>query len=72
MSSLEAQFEAFRSRVSEIKREVDKAFVGHPRMVDEVLPKGTLAVVPQAGHSVMTDNPEGFEEALSGFLLAEE
>jgi len=42
------------------------------RMVDEVLQKGILAVVPQAGHSVMTDNPEGFEEALSGFLLSEE
>jgi pimeloyl-ACP methyl ester carboxylesterase len=42
------------------------------RMVDEVLQKGTLAVVPQAGHSVMTDNPEGFEAALSAFLLSEE
>ena len=42
------------------------------RMVDEVLQKGTLAVVPQAGHSVMTDNPEGFEAALTGFLLSEE
>jgi pimeloyl-ACP methyl ester carboxylesterase len=39
------------------------------RMVDEVLRKGTLAVVPQAGHSVMTDNPEGFCEAVSGFVL---
>jgi len=42
------------------------------RMVDEVLKDGRLAVVPQAGHSVMTDNPEGFEEAVSAFLLAEE
>jgi len=42
------------------------------KMADEVLADGRLAVVPQAGHSVMTDNPEGFEEALSGFLLAEE
>jgi pimeloyl-ACP methyl ester carboxylesterase len=41
-------------------------------MVDEVLQKGALAVVPQAGHSVMTDNPDGFEEAVSGFLLSEE
>ena len=40
------------------------------KMVDEVLADARLAVVPQAGHSVMTDNPEGFEEALSGFLLA--
>ena len=42
------------------------------KMVDEVLPDGRLAVVPLAGHSVMTDNPEGFEEALSPFLLEEE
>jgi pimeloyl-ACP methyl ester carboxylesterase len=39
------------------------------RMVDEVLQKGTLAVVPQAGHSVMTDNPEGFREAVTSFVL---
>ena len=42
------------------------------RMVHEVLQKGALAVVPQAGHSVMTDNPKGFESALSGFLLSGE
>jgi pimeloyl-ACP methyl ester carboxylesterase len=42
------------------------------KMVDEVLSDGRLAVVPRAGHSVMTDNPEGFEEALVGFLLTEE
>ena len=41
------------------------------KMVDEVLADARLAVVPQAGHSVMTDNPDGFEEALSGFLLSE-
>jgi pimeloyl-ACP methyl ester carboxylesterase len=42
------------------------------KMVDEVIADARLAVVPQAGHSVMSDNPDGFEEALSGFLLAEE
>jgi pimeloyl-ACP methyl ester carboxylesterase len=42
------------------------------KMVDEVLADARLAVVARAGHSVMTDNPEGFEEALSGFLLSEE
>jgi pimeloyl-ACP methyl ester carboxylesterase len=42
------------------------------KMVDESLRNGRLAIVAQAGHSVMTDNPEGFEEALSGFLLSEE
>jgi pimeloyl-ACP methyl ester carboxylesterase len=39
------------------------------RMVDEVIPNATLAVVPQAGHSVMTDNPEGFEKAVCDFVL---
>jgi pimeloyl-ACP methyl ester carboxylesterase len=40
------------------------------RMVEQVLRDGRLAVVPQAAHSVMTDNPEGFEAALNAFLLA--
>jgi pimeloyl-ACP methyl ester carboxylesterase len=39
------------------------------RMVDEVLPNGRLAVVPQAAHSVATDNPKGFEEAVGAFVL---
>jgi pimeloyl-ACP methyl ester carboxylesterase len=39
------------------------------RMVDEVLKNGTLAVVPQAAHSVATDNPEGFKEAVCAFVL---
>ena len=41
------------------------------RMVDEVLPNGELAVVGQAGHSVMTDNPQGFAEAVGRFVLGE-
>jgi len=41
------------------------------RMVDEVLASGRLAVVPRAGHSVMTDNPEGFREAVAAFVLTE-
>jgi pimeloyl-ACP methyl ester carboxylesterase len=40
------------------------------RMVDEVLQDGRLAIVAQAGHSVMTDNPEGFRDAVAGFVLA--
>jgi pimeloyl-ACP methyl ester carboxylesterase len=40
------------------------------RMVDEVLPDGRLAVVPRAAHSVMTDNPKGFGEAVAAFALA--
>jgi len=41
------------------------------RMVDEVLADGRLAVVPHAGHSVMTDNPEGFRDAVTDFVLAD-
>ncbi len=41
------------------------------RMVDDVLPNGHLAVVPQASHSVMTDNPSGFRDAVAGFVLTE-
>ncbi len=41
------------------------------RMVDDVLPKGQLAVVAQAGHSVMTDNPEAFADAVGRFVLGE-
>jgi pimeloyl-ACP methyl ester carboxylesterase len=40
------------------------------RMADEVLTHGQLAIVPRAGHSVMSDNPEGFNEAVAGFVLA--
>jgi pimeloyl-ACP methyl ester carboxylesterase len=39
------------------------------RMVDDVIPNAKLVVVPNAGHSVMLDNPEAFIEALSGFVL---
>lgn len=41
------------------------------KMVDDVLPNGTLAVVPQAAHSVMTDNPDGFNKAVCAFVLGE-
>jgi pimeloyl-ACP methyl ester carboxylesterase len=41
------------------------------RMVEEVLAHGRLAVVPRAGHSVMVDNPEGFLDALAGFVLGD-
>lgn len=40
------------------------------RMVEDVLPKGRLAVVARAGHSVMTDNPNGFRDAVAEFVLA--
>ena len=39
------------------------------RMVEEGLEKGQLAVVAQAGHSVMTDNPDGFNAAVENFVL---
>jgi pimeloyl-ACP methyl ester carboxylesterase len=41
------------------------------RMAREVLAKGALAVVPRAGHSVMTDNPDGFRDAVTAFVLGE-
>ena len=41
------------------------------RMVDDELQNGKLAVIAQAGHSVMTDNPDGFREAVCDFVLAE-
>lgn len=41
------------------------------RMVEDALRDGRLAVVAQAGHSVMTDNPEGFAEVLNAFALGE-
>jgi pimeloyl-ACP methyl ester carboxylesterase len=39
------------------------------RMAEDVLQKGRLAIVPRAGHSVMTDNPEGFRDAVCEFVL---
>ena len=42
------------------------------KMVDETLARGRLAIVPQAGHSVMTDNPDGFREAVTDFILSDE
>jgi len=39
------------------------------KMVDDVLQNGRLAIVPQAAHSIMTDNPQGFEEAVCRFVL---
>ncbi len=42
------------------------------RMVDEVLPDGTLEVVPQSAHAVMIENPEGFNEAVGRFVLGDE
>jgi 3-oxoadipate enol-lactonase len=41
------------------------------RIVDDVLRSGRLAVVPQAGHSVMTDNPPGFNNAVASFVLSD-
>jgi pimeloyl-ACP methyl ester carboxylesterase len=41
------------------------------RMAQEVLPKGSLVVVARAGHSVMTDNPDGFRDAVAAFVLGE-
>jgi len=39
--------------------------------MEEVLPNGELVVIGQAAHSVMVDNPEGFEKAMRAFALGE-
>jgi pimeloyl-ACP methyl ester carboxylesterase len=39
------------------------------KMVNDVLQNGRLAIVPQAAHSVMTDNPQGFEDAVCSLVL---
>ena len=39
------------------------------RMVEDVLQNGSLAVVSQASHSVMSDNPDGILEAVADFAL---
>jgi pimeloyl-ACP methyl ester carboxylesterase len=41
------------------------------KMVEETLAQGQLAVVGRSGHSVMTDNPDGFRDAVGGFILGE-
>lgn len=41
------------------------------KMVDEVLTQGSLVVIPQAAHSVATDNPEAFNRAICDFVLAD-
>ena len=41
------------------------------KMVDDVIPSAALATVARAGHSVMLDNPEAFEKALTAFVLGD-
>lgn len=41
------------------------------KMVDDVIPNAVLETIARAGHSVMLDNPEAFEKALTGFVLGE-
>ena len=38
--------------------------------MQEELPNGQLAIIERAGHSVMTDNPDAFREAVTNFVLA--
>lgn len=41
------------------------------KMAEEVLKNGSLAVIPQAGHSVMTDNPAALRRVVERFALGE-
>ena len=38
--------------------------------MQEELPNGRLEIIERAGHSVMTDNPDGFRDAVTDFVLA--
>ena len=40
-------------------------------MVDDVIPNAKLETIGRAGHSVMLDNPEAFEKALTAFVLGD-
>ncbi|KXU82827.1 alpha/beta hydrolase [Caballeronia megalochromosomata] len=40
------------------------------RMAHQALPKGQLATISGAGHSVMTDNPEAFNQTIQTFLAS--
>ena len=40
------------------------------RMLDETLANGRLAVIARAGQSVMTDNPDGFRDAVTAIVLS--
>lgn len=42
------------------------------QMADDALPNGQLALVGRAGHSVMTDNPDGFRDAVVRFIVGED
>jgi len=39
------------------------------RLVEDVLPNGHFVEIPRASHSVMLDNPEAFNQALTDFVL---
>ncbi len=41
------------------------------KMVDDVIPNAKLETIGRAGHSVMLDNPEAFEKALTAFVLGD-
>jgi pimeloyl-ACP methyl ester carboxylesterase len=40
------------------------------RMAQQALPKGQLATISRAGHSVMTDNPDEFNRTIQTFLAS--
>lgn len=40
------------------------------KMVDQALPNGQLRSISKAGHALMVDNPEEFEEQLTAFIRA--
>jgi 3-oxoadipate enol-lactonase len=50
--------------------EQDKPFLAPSRRMAEGVGQGTLAVIPDAGHSPQFENTDGWWQALAGFLAA--
>jgi 3-oxoadipate enol-lactonase len=48
--------------------ELDKPFLGQSERMAATVPRGTLAIIPDAGHSPQFENPAGWWDALSGYL----
>jgi pimeloyl-ACP methyl ester carboxylesterase len=48
--------------------EEDAPFLGSAKRMADAVPGATLAVIANAGHSPQFENPDGWWEAMSGFL----
>jgi pimeloyl-ACP methyl ester carboxylesterase len=48
--------------------EQDAPFLGSARRMAGVLPRSTLAVIPDAGHSPQFENPDAWWQTVASFL----